>query len=72
MTIPTRKNRYEIIKRFRKVAWGRLYWKNKNHRMRRFNSDDICVVIHGTSCTHYQCLDALVADIELGEEYQKC
>jgi len=62
----------EIIKRFRGVAWGRLYWKSNNPRMRRFMSDDICLVKSGTSCIHYQCLSALIEDIELGEEYQKC
>lgn len=59
--------RQRITKRFRKVAWGRLYWKRSNPRMRRFDTDDVAIVMNGVVSTHYKTLAALVADIEQAE-----
>lgn len=59
--------RREITRRFRRVAWGRLYWRFRNPRMRRFDSDDIAIVRNGVVTTHYKTLKALVADIEEAE-----
>ena len=59
--------REQIIRRFRKVAFGRLYWRRSNPRMRRFDSDDVAIVINGVVSTHYKTLAALIADIEEAE-----
>lgn len=56
--------REQITRRFRKVAWGRLYWKGRNPGMRRFDNDDVCIVVNGVITTHYKTVEALVADIE--------
>lgn len=64
--------REELIKRFRKVAWGRLYWKNANYRWRHaFDSDDICIVRDGSATVHYKTLEAFIEDLELFEELDK-
>lgn len=59
--------RDQIARRFRKVAWGRLYWKRRNPRMRRFDSDDVAIVVNGVVTTHYKTLAALIAAIEEAE-----
>lgn len=59
--------RGEITRRFRRVAWGRLYWRRANPRMRRFESDDVAIVRNGVVTTHYKTLEALIADIEAAE-----
>jgi|GEM_PF-4139689 len=62
-------NRTELAKRFRKVAWGRLYWKNRNTRWRnRFDREDVCIVKNGTSTTHYHTLDTFIRDLEYAEQ----
>ncbi len=60
----------KITKRFRKVAWGRLYWAQNNPNMRRFDSEDVCIVKNGTSCTHYQTVSSLVREIKISERQQ--
>lgn len=54
----------ELTKRFRKVAWGRLYWRLHNMSMRRFDSDDVCIVKRGMATTHYKTLDAFIEHLE--------
>lgn len=63
----------DIRKRFRKVAWGRLYWKANDRRdSRKFDSDDVCIVQDGVVSTHYKTLEALIEDIEDAEaEFQR-
>ena len=61
------KQRDALTRRFRKVAWGRLYWKRSNPNMRRFDSDDVCIVKNGTLSTHYKSIDAFVKQIEEAE-----
>lgn len=63
--------RDQITRRFRKVAWGRLYWKSKNPHWRVFNSDDVAIVRNGTTRIHYQSIDALIRDIEHSENLLK-
>lgn len=60
--------REQITRRFRKVAWGRLYWRRANARMRRFENDDVCIVMNGVVTTHYKSLAALIEDIEREEQ----
>lgn len=59
--------RAQITRRFRKVAFGRLYWKRNNPTMRRFDSDDVAIVMNGVVSTHYKTLAALLEDIEYAE-----
>jgi hypothetical protein len=58
----------KIVRRFRKVAWGRLYWKS-HYSINRgmFDSDDVCVVKSGTVRMHYKSVGALLKDIEAME-----
>lgn len=60
--------RAALTRRFRKVGWGRLYWKRSNPRMRRFESDDVCLVLNGTVCIHYKALDAFQRELEEVEQ----
>lgn len=58
-----------MIVRFRRVAWGRLYWKRARASWKRFDSDDICVVKNGGVTIHYKTLDALERDIKRAEGF---
>lgn len=61
-------NREAITKRYRRVSWGRLYWKTRNWHMRnRFDSDDVCITHNGTLTIHYKSIDGLLRDIEYAE-----
>jgi len=60
--------RTEIVRRFRKVAWGRLYWRRNNPNSRQFDSDDIAMVRNGVVTTHYTSTTALLEDIEREEQ----
>lgn len=64
--VTTAKNRKpELSRRFRKVAWGRLYWNSYRTRFTRlFDSDDVCVVRDGTGTIHYKSLDAFIKVLE--------
>lgn len=53
-----------LIRRYRKVTWGRLYWHSKRFPMKAFDSDDVCIVRNGVITTHYKTLEALVREIE--------
>lgn len=61
-----RKLRAHLSRRWRKVGYGRLYWKANNRRWLRdfFESDDVCVVVDGPARTHYKTLAAFLEDIE--------
>lgn len=62
------KRRKELTDRFRKVAWGRLYWKaNHHHYTRKFDSDDVCIVRNGAAAIHYKTIEAFVSDLEWAE-----
>lgn len=63
------KRKAQLTKRFRKASWGRLYWKSNNPRMRRFNSDDVCIVLSGGVSIHYKSIEAFVYDLEQQEKY---
>ena len=66
------KRRKELTTRFRKVAWGRLYWKkNQHHYTRRFDSDDVCVVMDGTTSIHYKTIEAFIEELENAEALDK-
>ena len=58
----------QLTRRFREVAWGRLYWKRNNSTMQRFDSDDVCIVKNGTVTTHYKSLDAFLEDVKEAEQ----
>lgn len=60
--------RKELTRRFRKVAWGRLYWRNRRW-WRVFDNDDVAVVRNGTITHHYHTLAALEAEIAEAEHY---
>ena len=64
--------REELTKRYRKVSWGRLYWKRGNRRYLRdfFDSDDVAVIIHAPLRTHYKSISALRDDIEQAELWE--
>ncbi len=59
-------DRKTIIRRYRKVSWGRLYWKKtaSSRYSGIFNSDDVCCVVSGPVKVHYQSIDRLIKDIE--------
>lgn len=61
----------ELTRRFRNVAWGRLYWKDANWRWRNvFDSDDVCIVRDGTVTIHYKSLEAFVEELEEWEYWE--
>lgn len=62
-----RAKRAHLSRRWRKVGYGRLYWKANNRgRWLRdfFESDDVCVVIDGPARTHYKTMAAFLEDLE--------
>jgi hypothetical protein len=62
----------KLVRRFRKVAWGRLYWnKGRNSLMQHMDSDDMCIVKSGTITNHYKTMAAFIHDLEGIEEYEK-
>lgn len=61
-----------LTKRFRKVAWGRLYWRYHYGRPNQhIDSDDVCIVRDGTLTTHYKTMAAFIEDLEHAEETDK-
>jgi hypothetical protein len=65
----TMNRRKDLVKRFRKVAWGRLYWNmGRNSLMQHMDGDDVCIVRDGTLTTHYKTIDAFVEELENAEE----
>ena len=61
----------ELTKRFRKVAWGRLYWKaNDSRGLRIFDSDDVCIVRDGTATIHYKTIEAFIEELEEWEQWE--
>ena len=63
-------SRESLIRRYRKVSWGRLLWKSKRSANKRFESDDICIVKNGVLTTHYKNMEAFIRDIEAAEAEQ--
>lgn len=62
----------ELRRRFRKVAWGRLYWVTRFGRRNQFmDSDDVAIVRDGTLTTHYKTLAALEEDIVEAERVDR-
>lgn len=55
--------RADLTRRYRRVSWGRLYWKAANPNMKRFDTDDVCIVVSGTVTTHYKTVDRFAIDI---------
>ncbi len=70
MPTANRGRKKELTARFRKVSWGRLYWRARNKRYLRdfFDSGDVAVVLNGPVRTHYKSIEALIADIEFEEQ----
>ena len=63
--------RKELTKRFRKCAWGRLYWKAHDRRdLRMFDSDDVCIVMDGSATIHYKSIEAFVEELEEWEHWE--
>lgn len=64
-----RKQREALSRRWRKVGYGRLYWKANSRRWLRdfFESDDVCVVVDSPARTHYKTLAAFIEDLEDAE-----
>lgn len=60
-------NKNAISKRYRKVSWGRLYWKHRNSSLTIFESGDVAVVRNGTLTIHYKTVNALLSDISKHE-----
>lgn len=58
--------RKQLSRRWRKVGYGRLYWKANNRGRWRdfFESDDVCVVTDGPARTHYKTMDAFLEELE--------
>jgi hypothetical protein len=55
----------QITKRYRKVSWGRLFWRNPhNSRMQHMDSDDVCIIRDGALTAHYKTLAAFLEDLE--------
>lgn len=66
------KQQQAITKRFRNVAWGRLYWADNNPaRVRRFDKGTVAIVYWKDSpaVTAYSTIEALVKDIEAEEQW---
>lgn len=59
--------RSQLIRRYRRVSWGRLFWKGKNPSMRRFDSNDVCIVLNGVVAIHYKTMEAFIEAIEEAE-----
>jgi hypothetical protein len=63
--------RRELTKRFRKVAWGRLFWKANDRRgLRLFDSDDVCIVRDGIATIHYKSIETFIAELEDWEMWE--
>lgn len=61
----------ELTKRFRKCAWGRLYWKaNDRRNLRAFESDDVCIVRDGTVTIHYKTIEGFIEELEEWEMWE--
>lgn len=64
------RNRKALTRRFRKVAWGRLYRKAHDRRdLRMFDSDDVCIVMDGSAAIHYKTIEAFIEELE---EWEMC
>ena len=64
--------RQHLTRRFRKVAWGRLYWKAHDRRdLRSFESDDVCIVVDGSETIHYKTLDAFLEELKEWEYWER-
>lgn len=71
-TVRAKNRKKELTKRFRKAAWGRLYWKANDHRgLRMFESDDVCIVMDGSVTIHYKSIEAFVKELEEWEDTDK-
>jgi len=62
----------DLSVRFRKVAWGRLAWRDtmSSEFAPYFDADDVCIVRDGTETIHYKTLDAFVSDLEEWEMWE--
>jgi len=59
------KDKAYYVNQWRKVGWGRLYWRSSHRRWRTFfDSDDICVIKDGTASMHVKSLRGLDELIE--------
>ena len=62
----------ELAERWRKVGWGRLYFKHRNWRWRNFwDSDDVAAARDGAVSMHFKSWKALeehIAECEKLEE----
>lgn len=62
----------ELTERFKKVAWGKLYWKPIDElSTASFDGDDVCIVKDGTATIHYKSMEAFVADLEEWEMWEE-
>lgn len=60
--------RADLQKRFRKVAWGRLYFNyGRNRSLQHMESDDVMIVRDGSLTTHYKTIKAFIEDLEEAE-----
>lgn len=57
-------NPAQIIRRYRRVSWGRLSFRSKRSKNKRFDSDDVCIVVNGVVTTHFKSMEALIRAIE--------
>jgi hypothetical protein len=56
--------RKELTRRWRNLGYGgRLYWKHSNPCMRRFDNDDVAIIMFGSASTHYKSIEALEGEI---------
>ena len=65
--------RAALTRRYRKVSWGRLYWRPSPSKRpdRRFSDREVCIVQDGPYKDRFYSLDAFIERIEYAERVEQ-
>lgn len=66
--------RAALTRRYRKISWGRLYWRPSPNKRpdRRFANREVCIIQNGSFISdRFYSLDAFIERIEYAERVER-